>query len=255
MFTALTGLGVLTWLHVGTWAVIVLAVVIIVLLLVWRRRHRSSYERLVADRARRARRGWWVYKRRWKSGMVLAGLAAVFERERYSPKIRKIRSDRHGDHLLVRLLSGQEPADFENRAEALANTFGALSCRVRVDRPGRIWLDFMRHDPLAPVVPALDVADLVDLTALPIGIREDGQPWTLRLLGTHVLVGGATGSGKGSVIWSTARALGPEIRTAPSHCGWPTQRAAWNWPPAGPATPGSPAKARTRSPNSSPMRK
>jgi S-DNA-T family DNA segregation ATPase FtsK/SpoIIIE len=212
VFTVLIGLGVLTWLHVGTWAVIVLAVLIVGLLLVWRHRHRSSYERLVANRARRTRRGWWVYKRRWKSAMTLAGLAAIFEREQYAPKIRKIRSDRYGDYLLVRLLSGQEPGDFENRAEALANTFGALSCRVRVDRPGRIWLDFMRHDPLVPVVPALDVAEPVDLTALPLGIREAGQTWTLRLLGTHVLVGGATGSGKGSVIWSAARALGPAIR-------------------------------------------
>jgi S-DNA-T family DNA segregation ATPase FtsK/SpoIIIE len=52
----------------------------------------------------------------------------------------------------------------------------------------------------------------VDLAAVPVGLCEDGTPYLLHLLGTHVLVVGATGSGKGSVIWSTLHALGPAIR-------------------------------------------
>src|SRR5690606_26246726 len=44
------------------------------------------------------------------------------------------------------------------------------------------------------------------------GRCEDGSPWRLRLLGTHVLIAGATGAGKGSVIWSTIRALLPLMR-------------------------------------------
>jgi S-DNA-T family DNA segregation ATPase FtsK/SpoIIIE len=35
--------------------------------------------------------------------------------------------------------------------------------------------------------------------------------WLLRLLGTHVLIAGATGSGKGSVLWSIVRALLPAM--------------------------------------------
>ena len=49
----------------------------------------------------------------------------------------------------------------------------------------------------------------VDLAAIAGGRCEDGLPWLLRLLGTHVLIAGATGSGKGSVIWSAVRALLP----------------------------------------------
>lgn len=45
-----------------------------------------------------------------------------------------------------------------------------------------------------------------------IGTRDDGQPWTLGLLGTHVLVAGATGAGKGSVVWSALRGVAPAIR-------------------------------------------
>ena len=47
-----------------------------------------------------------------------------------------------------------------------------------------------------------------DFTALPLARREDLTTWRLHLLATHVLVGGATRRGKGSVLWSLVRALG-----------------------------------------------
>jgi S-DNA-T family DNA segregation ATPase FtsK/SpoIIIE len=52
----------------------------------------------------------------------------------------------------------------------------------------------------------------VDFHAVPVGRCDDGTPWTVRLLGTHVLLAGATGSGKGSVLWSIVASLGPAIR-------------------------------------------
>jgi DNA segregation ATPase FtsK/SpoIIIE, S-DNA-T family len=83
---------------------------------------------------------------------------------------------------------------------------------VREDRPGRLWLQFRIADPLIVPVPALPVPEHVDLEAIPIGVCEDGEPWRLKLLGTHVLIVGATGSGKGSVLQSLIRALGNEVR-------------------------------------------
>ncbi len=44
------------------------------------------------------------------------------------------------------------------------------------------------------------------------GCREDGDPWTVQLRGSHTLIAGATGAGKESVLWSLIRGLGPAIR-------------------------------------------
>jgi len=93
----------------------------------------------------------------------------------------------------------------------LAHAFGAQLCRIRDARPGVVTLELVRSDTLADPIPALPIHPYVNLAALPVGRSEDGSPWLLRLLGSHVLIAGATGSGKGSVIWSAVRALLPAI--------------------------------------------
>jgi S-DNA-T family DNA segregation ATPase FtsK/SpoIIIE len=74
-----------------------------------------------------------------------------------------------------------------------------------------VTLEFVRSDTLADPIGALASESSVNLGALPVGRCEDGTPWLLRLLGSHVLIAGATGSGKGSVIWSAVRAMLPAI--------------------------------------------
>ncbi len=51
----------------------------------------------------------------------------------------------------------------------------------------------------------------MDLRALAVGRREDGQVWVVRVHGTHVLIAGATGAGKASLLWSIVRALLPAM--------------------------------------------
>lgn len=174
----------------------------------WWRFRRDSFRRFVTSRWRAV----VVYGRFWQPAMVSCGLARRLGDEEYLPRIRKVVSEPCVDRVSVDLLVGQAPENFEARTSQLAHTFEALRCRLVVERPGRIWLEFTHRDPLAEIVPALDPEPVPDLSALPIGLREDGELWRMRLLGAHVLVAGATGSGKGSVLGSLLRAMGPAIR-------------------------------------------
>ena len=47
------------------------------------------------------------------------------------------------------------------------------------------------------------------MRALEVGRREDGLSWLVRLHGIHVLVAGATGAGKASLLWGLVRAMFP----------------------------------------------
>ncbi|MFD3686470.1 cell division protein FtsK [Nocardiopsis sp. NPDC058631] len=184
--------------------------------LVWWRAWPDSYRTWVTLRLL----AWWrhvfVYRRHWQPVLVISGLAESYQERRYLPRIRRVVCSEWADRVRVTLVAGTSPADFETRVAELAHGFQAPSCRVVVDGPRRITLEFPRHDTLDEPLEALPVPDVVDLTALPIGQCEDGSPWLLRLHGTHVLAAGVTGSGKGSVIWSAVRAMLPAIadRTA-----------------------------------------
>jgi DNA segregation ATPase FtsK/SpoIIIE, S-DNA-T family len=71
------------------------------------------------------------------------------------PVLGKVSPTRYINWLAVWLVSGQSPADLAQCAENLAHGFGALLCRVRTARSGRVVLEFVRRDALAAIVPAL----------------------------------------------------------------------------------------------------
>jgi S-DNA-T family DNA segregation ATPase FtsK/SpoIIIE len=180
-------------------------------LAVWRVVHKCSFERMVGRRMRSVWVRWWVYGRRWKGTMAMSGLTKRYRLREHTPRIQKVTSTPWCDRVLVALLLGQCTEDYERAAPELAHSFGARLCRVKEDRPGLLWLEFTTSDPLTKIVPALPVPEKVDLKAVAVGRQEDGQPWLLRALGTHLLIAGATGSGKGSVLWSLIRGLCPAI--------------------------------------------
>jgi DNA segregation ATPase FtsK/SpoIIIE, S-DNA-T family len=182
----------------------------------WAWAHRDSFQRIAVRQIRSEWRRIRVYAFGWKRTMVFSDLTKRTGRTVHYPRIRRVRADAWRDRVSVRLLRGQAPSAYAARAEELAHSFGARSCRVRVDRPRRIWLDFLHSDPLAqplplPALPAGSAAG-VDLRRVVIGRTETGRPWVLRLLARHVLVAGATDAGKSSVAWSLLWALAPAMR-------------------------------------------
>jgi S-DNA-T family DNA segregation ATPase FtsK/SpoIIIE len=205
---AFTGLVLLVGMHDAQ----ALGIYLLVGLLVWRWKHRASFDRVLGLRVRSAWVRWWVYERRWRNTMTLSGLGKRTRVRDGVPRIVAVQATPWADRVLVRMLLGQCTEDFERAAPELAHSFGASSCRVREDRPGRVWLEFTTNDPLRETVPALPVSENVDLEAVAIGLQENGEPWTVQVLGTHMLVAGATGAGKGSVLQSLLRGLGPAIR-------------------------------------------
>jgi DNA segregation ATPase FtsK/SpoIIIE, S-DNA-T family len=197
---------ILAWRLAGWPGPVILTASLTVLLTCWRVRWPGPFARYI-DSPARGRWRRWHYQRHWLAVLTIAHLVPVFRGQVLVPVLGKVRSTRYTDRVPVRLASGQAPADFANRAENLAHGFGALLCRVRSARPGFLILEFVRRDALAAIIPALALPGDADLKALPVGRREDGSDWLVRLHGTHLLIAGATGAGKGSVIWSLIRAM------------------------------------------------
>ncbi|MDN3351797.1 FtsK/SpoIIIE domain-containing protein [Actinomadura sp. DC4] len=188
-----------------------------------------SFVRLVARPVRARWRYLAVYRRNWRPVMVMSGLAFYRNAREYLPTILRVEVTKTTDRVLVKMLSGHAPSIWQDHVENLAHGFGSTTCRVRTakrprrrvwrrglsgqDWPGHLWLEFVRQDALRrPLAGLLDAGHPVNLTALHVGMREDSLPWRVCLLGTHLLVAGATGSGKGSVLWSLVRAMVPAMR-------------------------------------------
>jgi S-DNA-T family DNA segregation ATPase FtsK/SpoIIIE len=139
---------------------------------VWRLGHRDSFDRVLGRRVRSGWRRWWVYERRWRATMLHCGLGRRGPLRDAAPKIDRVRSNRWCDRVRVRLLLGQCTEDYERAALGLAHSFGAIACRVREDRPGRVWLQFTTSDPLTETLPALPVGEALIWRRWRSGVRR-----------------------------------------------------------------------------------
>jgi S-DNA-T family DNA segregation ATPase FtsK/SpoIIIE len=159
-------------------------------------------------------RTWWVYRGRWTAICTLCGLTAKLDEQTLVPAVRSVTIGASSDAVVVRLLTGQSVADWQNRSEALAEAVRARRVTIRSIKPGTISITAHRGDRLAAPIrlprPATDTT--VDPSSLRLGATDTGAWWRLPVLGQHILVAGATGSGKGSVLWSIIAGLAPGVR-------------------------------------------
>ncbi|GHE35989.1 hypothetical cell division FtsK/SpoIIIE protein [Streptosporangium violaceochromogenes] len=203
--------GVIWTVYGWPWA-LGLAASLIAVPAVWGLVDRASFLRLAGWRLLAFWRLVWVYRRHWQPVMIVSGLGRHLGGRDYLPRLLSVSCTSWADEVAVKLLTGQAASDWAERTEQLAHGFGAASCRVTVVRSGQLLLTFPRRDPLSTPLPALPIPVDVSVGPVEIGRCEDGTPWRLKVHGTHVLVAGATGAGKGSVIWSTIRGLLPAAR-------------------------------------------
>ena len=159
-------------------------------------------------------RGWLIYRHRWPAAMDTCGLTTSWRGTLWNPTVLSVTSTLSVDRVRVRMLAGQTVEDYAAVADRLGQTFGATAVRVRSvpARPHHVELWLLTTDPLTQLVEPLAIDDQALSAGLPLALAEDGQTWRLQLVGSHVLIVGATGAGKGSVIWSLLLHLAPLVR-------------------------------------------
>lgn len=95
-------------------------------------------------------------------------------------------------------------------ADAIAQNLGARRVSVSSSSAGTsVMVAF--HDSLEePFI--VEISEGAELRAIPLGLREDGALWTIRL-GPQTLVAGSSGSGKASLVWGLILGLAPSIKS------------------------------------------
>jgi DNA segregation ATPase FtsK/SpoIIIE, S-DNA-T family len=195
------------------------AAVLLLAVVVWWRVRPPSYDRPAVPWLRSVWRRWTDYRgSMWRAALDDVGLTRDRRRtgETLCPRVLRVRAVTPSiDVLTVRLVRGQDLKYWTDRSESLAEALEAQRVAVSRRRPSVLTVVIERELPFEQIIPAPQIpasAELVDLARLDVGDNEYGGPFHLNLLGKHLLVAGASGAGKGSLIWSPLRVMGPAIR-------------------------------------------
>ncbi len=185
----------------------------------WRYLHKDSFTAHAAPRLRSFRRRWTRYiGKSWKETLDYCSLAPQDRRtgQLRVPRLMKVASPTPSiDVLKVKIVKGQSLRTFQDAQEELASALGADVISIEKTKPRVLAITLVHGNPFDDVIPPADIPgeiEDVDLKAIELGDTEFGEIWTEPLVGHHWLISGATGSGKGSLLWNPLRAMGPMIR-------------------------------------------
>jgi DNA segregation ATPase FtsK/SpoIIIE, S-DNA-T family len=205
------------WLIAGPIFGIVLAALSALALAAWSLIWPASFDKWVTARMRSRWRAWRTYRHPWTTICTLHGLTATLGERTLVPTLQSVTIGTTCDLVTVQILIGQSVADWQNKAAALAESFRAQRLTIRSTSPREIKITAHHRDALAnPIALRRPTRDgKLNPAHIGVGATEGGKWWRLPVLGHHILVAGATGSGKGSVLWSLLAGLAPGIRA-----GW-----------------------------------
>lgn len=153
---------------------------------------------------------WAAWYKRTPKGCAAAALAAA--QLPFTYRVRGATID--GDTMTVTVdtpeparawrTAGDNIAAAFNRARPSVNqTSSGVELRM-LPKTTRVWDALKPWETTPP-------DRLPDLTGLPVARDVYGRPWRMKLLGAHILGIGATGAGKGSVLWSTVQQVAPGV--------------------------------------------
>ena len=169
----------------------------------------------VGDPRMRTRwRTWWIYRHRWTAICTLHGLTAKLDEQTLVPALRSVTIGTHqrcrrgadSDRPIRGRLAEQSSGPGRGIARPTGNN---PLHQARRDQPSPP-ITVMRWPPRSGC-PAPRPRPRWTRPASEWGHRN-WRWWRLPVLGQHILVAGATGSGKGSVLWSIIAGLAPGVR-------------------------------------------
>ncbi|WP_415646380.1 ATP-binding protein [Stackebrandtia soli] len=187
----------------------------------WYRGHPRSWDSVVAPRMRSAHRRWLTKTYRgkhWAKIMTMLDLTKLDPdtKEKLVPRVRRIVSHSPStETIYVDMLMGQTPGTWTDAAEALGHALRVQRVAVEETEPLRVALRVQRTEPFQQMIIPPEVptsSDVVDVSDLYLGETEYGTEWRAPLRGQHWFISGATGSGKGSIVWGPITQLAPLIR-------------------------------------------
>ncbi|WP_100524121.1 FtsK/SpoIIIE domain-containing protein [Mycobacteroides abscessus] len=210
---AATAIGVACW--QGTHAGLGVVLGFVVLYTAWPLVHDDSFQRWVIDPPTHYFRRWSRYLSRWEKVCTACGLTVKLGERELIPVLDGIRIGEHFDILDVSMVTGQAMSNWRNQAEALAAAFKADRIQITATEPGKIRITVIRGDVLAQPValPMPEPVAAVNLSAIGVGVTENRGIWKVPILGHNVLVAGAPGAGKGSVLWSLIAGVAPDVKS------------------------------------------